>query len=134
QASYRRSTDGGKNWSAEKMVLKPTEGTRDELSVCDPGVVKFGAYYYAGYTSTEDTRGLFNHAYVARATSPEGPWQKWDGNGWGSDPQPVISFDGDADAWGAGEPSMVTNNDTLFFYYTWNDKNTLETRVAIVNN
>ena len=28
QASYIRSTDGGKNWSAEKMVLKPTEGTR----------------------------------------------------------------------------------------------------------
>ncbi|MFT4019429.1 MAG: hypothetical protein QM668_20865 [Agriterribacter sp.] len=134
QASYMRSTDGGKNWSAEKMVLKPTEGTRDQLSICDPGVIKLGNYYYAGYTSTEDERGLFNHAYVARSTSPEGPWEKWDGNGWSNDPQPVITFNGDADAWGAGEPSMIINNDTLFFYYTWHDKNILETRVAIVND
>ncbi|MFT3749584.1 MAG: hypothetical protein QM768_14755 [Agriterribacter sp.] len=133
QASYMRSTDGGKNWSAEKMVLKPTEGMRDQFSICDPGAVKLGNYYYIGYTSTEDERGLFNHAYVARSTSPEGPWQKWDGNGWSNDPQPVITFNGDADAWGAGEPSIVINNDTLFFYYTWMDKNSNETRVAIVN-
>lgn len=133
QASYMRSADGGKTWSQEEMVLKPTEGTRDQLSICDPGAVKIGNYYYIGYTSTEDERGLFNHAYVARSTSPAGPWQKWDGNGWGSNPQPIITFNGDADAWGAGEPSMVVNNDTLFFYYTWTDKTTNETRVAIAD-
>ena len=132
QAAYRRTTDGGKTWSAEQMALKPTEYSRDQLSICDPGAIKIGNYYYVGYTSTEDLRGLFNHAYVARSTSPTGPWEKWDGNGWGDHPQPVITFNGDADAWGAGEPSMVVNNDTLFFYYTWTDKDRNETRVATV--
>lgn len=131
QASYMRSADGGKTWSEEEMVLKPTEGTRDQFSICDPGALKIEDYYYIGYTSTEDERGLYNHAYVARSVSPEGPWEKWNGSGWGDNPQPIVTFDGDADAWGAGEPSMVVNNDTLFFYYTWTDKNSNETRVAI---
>ncbi len=130
QAAYRRTTDGGRTWTEEQMVLKPTEYSRDALSICDPGAVKLGSYYYIGYTSSEDTRGLFNHAYVARSTSPTGPWEKWDGNGWGVNPQPIVTFDGDGDAWGAGEPSMVVNNDTLFFYYTWTDKDKNETRVA----
>lgn len=133
QASYMHSSDAGKTWSEDKMVLKPTEGTRDGFSICDPGLVKIGNYYYAGYTSTEDARGLFNHAYVARSLSPEGPWQKWSGDHWGDDPQPIIEFNGDVDAWGAGEPSMVVNNDTLFFYYTWTDKDINETRVAIAS-
>lgn len=131
QASYMRSTDQGKTWSSEKMVLKPTEGTRDQFSICDPGAIKLGNYYYIGYTSTEDERGLFNHAYVARSKYSDGPWEKWSGSNWGNNPQPVITFNGDADAWGAGEPSMVVNNDTLFFYYTWTDKDINETRVAI---
>jgi len=133
QAAYRRTTDDGKTWSTDQMVLKPTLGSRDQLSVCDPGLVKAGNYYYVGYTSTEDTAGVFNHAYVARSTSPTGPWQKWNGSGWGGNPQPVITFTGNSKSWGAGEPCMVVNNDTLFFYYTWNDVNILETRVATVN-
>jgi hypothetical protein len=130
QAAYRRSADGGKTWTEDVMVLKPTEGSRDQLSVCDPGVVKCNGYYYIGYTSTEDVRGVFNHAYVARSTSPGGPWEKWNGTSWGGNPQPVITFDGEADAWGAGEPCMVVNNDTIFFYYSWNGVETTETRVA----
>jgi hypothetical protein len=133
QVAYRRSTDGGKTWTEDQMVLKPTEDTRDQFSVCDPGVVKSGTYYYIGYTSTEDARGLFNHAYVARSASPTGPWEKWNGNGWGDSPQPVVTFTGDRDAWGAGEPSMVVNNGRIFFYYSWNLLQTTETRVATAN-
>ncbi|MDR1861041.1 MAG: Ig-like domain-containing protein [Bacteroidales bacterium] len=133
QALYRTSVDGGKTWTAELPALRPTEGSRDELSVCDPGVIKIGNYYYAGYTSTEDTRGLFNHVYVARSTSPVGPWEKWNGTGWGGNPQPVITFNGNKDAWGAGEPCMVVTGETLYLYYTWDDVNVLQTRVATVN-
>lgn len=133
QVAYKKSTDAGKTWTIEKMVLKPTESTRDEYSICDPGVVKIGKYYYLGYTSTEDIRMIFNHAYVARSLSPEGPWEKWDGNKWGHSPQPIVTFDGDKDAWGAGEPSMVVKNDSLFIYYTWRDKNKHEVRVAVAN-
>jgi hypothetical protein len=130
QAAYRRSSDGGKTWTEDQMTLKPTEYTLDALSVCDPGLIRIGQYYYAGYTSTEDTRGLFNHVYVARSLNPGGPWEKWDGTGWSDNPKPVVAFDGHKDSWGAGEPSMVVLNGTLYFYYTWEDVNILETRVA----
>lgn len=135
QIAYRRSTDGGRTWTADQMVLKPTVNTRDQLSVCDPGVAKWEGYYYLGYTSTEDTRGTDNHVYVCRSPSPAGPWEKWNGSGWGGAPQPVVTYTGSPDQFGAGEPSMVVHRDTLFFYYTWNAGGTegVTTRVATVS-
>ncbi|CAF1395694.1 unnamed protein product [Adineta steineri] len=130
QVAYRRSVDGGETWTPDQMVLKPTEDTRDQFSVCDPGLVKSGSYYYIGYTSTEDPRGMFNHAYVARSTSPAGPWDKWNGNSWGGSPQPIITFTGDRNAWGAGEPSIVVRDGTIFFYHSWNGLQTTETHLA----
>ncbi len=120
QIAYRHSTDGGVSWTADQMVVKPTEYSRDQLSCCDPGVAKWGGYYYLGYTSTEDTRGTDNHAYVCRSQTPVGPWEKWNGSGWGGLPEPVITYTGDKDLFGAGEPSMVVKGDTVFFYYSWN--------------
>lgn len=120
QIAYRRSTDGGVTWTADQMVLKPTEYSRDQLSVCDPGVAKWGEYYYLGYTSTEDNRGTDNQVYICRSQSPTGPWEKWNGNGWGGAPEPVIDYTGSADYFGAGEPCIIIKNDKIFFYYTWN--------------
>jgi len=121
QVVYQRSTDGGKTWTKDQMVVKPTLGSRDQLSVCDPGVAKWGGYYYLGYTSTEDTRGTCGQVYVCRSTSPTGPWEKWNGTGWGgSKPLPVIAYTENADYFGAGEPCMVVHNGKIFFYYTWN--------------
>ena len=39
--TYQHSNDGGKTWSTERIALLPTQGSRDELSACDP-------YPYAG--------------------------------------------------------------------------------------
>jgi len=132
QVAYRHSTDGGITWTADQMVLKPTEYSRDQFSVCDPGVAKWGGYYYIGYTSTEDIRGTDNHVYVCRSQSPTGPWEKWNGSGWGGSPQPVITYTGSKDFFGAGEPCMVVKNDTIFFYYSWNagDNEAGTTRLA----
>jgi hypothetical protein len=80
QASYQRSTDEGKTWSKEVMSLKPTYGSRDALSCCDPGVAKWGGYYYIGYTSTESSAGVNNHVYIGRSKSQKGPWEKWNGS------------------------------------------------------
>ena len=130
QISYQHSTDGGKTWTAEEMVLKPTKGTRDAFSCCDPGVVKAGAYYYLGYTSTENSGGVENHVYMARSKDPRGPWEKWNGTDWGGDRvEPVVTFDGQAGKWGAGGPCMVVLDGTLYLYYTWNDTGT-GTRLA----
>ena len=55
QITYQRSGDGEKTWSAEEIMLKPTDYSRDALSCYDPGVAQWGNYYYLGYTSTKDT-------------------------------------------------------------------------------
>lgn len=129
QASYQRSTDGGRTWSEEVMTLKPTEFSSDHFSVCDPGVAYWNGYYYIGYTSTENPGMTENYAYVARGQNPDGPWEKWNGNGWGGDPEPVVVFDGTPTQFGAGEPSIVVLDDTIYFYYSWCD-GSVTTRVA----
>ena len=136
QASYQHSDDGGEVWTEEEMVLQPTEYSRDALSVCDPGVAKWGGYYYIGYTSTENSSGTDNNVYVCRSANCNGPWEKWNGLGWGGDPQPVIEYTGDPDGFGAGEPCFVVVDDTVYFYYSWNDideGNTVTTRVSIAD-
>lgn len=128
---YMHSEDGGRSWSEEKASLIPTEGSRDALSCCDPGVAAWGGYYYVGYTSTENTAGRENHVYMARSAGPAGPWEKWNGSGWGgNDPQPVVTFDGARSGFGAGEPCIVVLNGTVYLYYSWNDWNTVTTRVS----
>ncbi|MCM1021658.1 MAG: hypothetical protein NC343_05165 [Muribaculum sp.] len=121
QASYQHSEDGGKTWTAEKMVLKPTRHTRDEYSVCDPDVAYWGGYYYAGYTSTENAAGIENHLYVARSKSPEGPWEKWNGDGWGGDKvEPIVEYTPKG-GWGIGEPSIIIKDNTVYLYYTYDN-------------
>ncbi len=119
--TYKHSTDGGKTWSKEKIVLQPTPDSMDHYSVCDPGVIYFGGYYYIGYTSTivSTNGGINNNVFVARSKNPDGPYEKWNGNGWGGDPQPIVYYNESDDNWGAGEPSFVELNGTLYIYYTW---------------
>lgn len=119
--TWKHSDDGGKTWSEEKLVLQPTPDSMDHYSVCDPGVIYFGGWYYLGYTSTivSTNGGINNNVFVARSRKPDGPYEKWNGNGWGGDPQPIIYYN-EADAsWGAGEPSFVELDGKLYIYYTW---------------
>ncbi|WNQ12907.1 discoidin domain-containing protein [Paenibacillus aurantius] len=120
---YNHSPDGGATWGTESIALRPTPGSVDAYSVCDPGVVKFGGYYYMGYTSTQNSLGTDNDVFVARSTSVTGPWEKWNGSGWGGNPQPFITFDDPLiDKYGAGEPSFVVKDSTLYIYYTWSSR------------
>ncbi|MCQ2162582.1 MAG: hypothetical protein MJY86_04820 [Bacteroidales bacterium] len=134
QITYQHSKDGGKTWSKEENTLIPTEFSMDELSCCDPGVAKWGGWYYLGYTSTEDDRGTDNNVFVARSKNPNGPWEKWNGTGWGGNPYPVIMYHGvgNKDSFGAGEPCFVVVDDTVYMYYSWCDKNPT-TRVSIAS-
>lgn len=117
--AYSRLYKDGKIRGKETFVVKPTPGSQDDLSCCDPGVIKFGGYYYVGYTSTMDTRGVDNDVYVARSRKPGGPYEKWDGKGWGGDPVPLIDWQGDPNVGGAMEPAFVLMGDTLFIYSNW---------------
>jgi hypothetical protein len=115
---HRSSNDGGHTWSPESVVLKATPGSRDRQSVCDPGVIKIGDWYYLGVTAVEDAKGKCNEVFVARSKSQAGPFEKWSGSGWGGTPVPMLPFRSPPDAWGLGEPSFVLVGKTLFIYYT----------------
>jgi len=123
------------DWTPEKLVLYPTPDSMDHYSVCDPGVIFFGGYYYIGYTSTivSTGGGINNNCFVARAPNPDGPFEKWNGAGWGGDPAPVIYFNESDKAWGAGEFSFVELNGTLYCYYTWAGPGYTTTEVALAD-
>ncbi len=111
--SYQHSDDGGDTWSDEKIVLAPTPGTADFKSVCDPDVFFYGGYYYMGYTGTVNEDGLCNNVFIARSENPDGPYEKWDGNGWGGDAVPLVYFKGVDIGGGGGEKSFVVVGDKV---------------------
>lgn len=117
---YMHSDDGEK-WSEEKCVLQPTPNALDHYSCCDPGVIYLNGYYYLGYTSTLNANQCDNNLFVARSKNPDGPFEKWNGEGWGgNDPKPIVYFSEDQQLWGIGEVSFVELNGTLYIYYTEN--------------
>ena len=129
---YMHSKDGVE-WSEEKCVLQPTPGSLDHYSCCDPGVVYSGGYYYLGYTATLNESQCDNNLYVARSENPDGPFEKWNGNGWGGDPKPIVFFTEDQAYWGAGEVSFVELDGTLYIYYTVSGSKGHTTRVAVAD-
>lgn len=117
---YRTSADYGVTWSEEVVGVEPIKGSREEYSCCDPGFLKMNGYYYALYTSTIQEGGKTNDVYGARSTSPIGPWEKWNGNGWGGDdPQPIVQYCSHYDHYGIGEPSAVVVDGKIYLYYTY---------------
>ena len=68
---YNHSTDGGTSWryswashkttNMPHVALVPSPvPSADRFSCCDPGAIKFGGYYYLGYTSTSTGNGKCN--------------------------------------------------------------------------
>ncbi len=98
-------------------------------SNCDPGVFKADGYYYLGYTSTENYDGTQNQVYVARSTQPGGPFEKWNGSGWGGNPQPIIAYEGPNDVYGVGEPSFVLKDGVIYLYYSCYCRNAQGARI-----
>lgn len=132
--SWKHSDDGGKTWSEEKCVLQPTPNSLDHYSCCDPGVIYFNGYYYIGYTSTVNANMCDNNIFVARSENPDGPFEKWNGNGWGGDnPQPIVFFSEPQNIWGHGEISFVELNGTLYMYYTLSGASGHSTQVSTAN-
>lgn len=132
--SWKHSEDGGKTWSEEKCVLQPTPDSLDHYSCCDPGVTYFNGYYYIGYTSTVNANMCDNCIFVARSENPDGPFEKWNGNGWGgNDPQPIVYFSEPQNLWGYGEISFVELNGTLYMYYTLSGASGHSTQVSTAN-
>jgi len=124
-------SDDGINWSAEKVVLTPTAGSLDHYSTCDPGVIYFNGYYYLGYTSTTNPNGFDNDIFVARSTNPDGPYEMWNGSGWGGSPVTIIDFTESSDYWGIGEISFCIKDERLYCYYSYYGENGAQTRINV---
>ena len=131
--TYRHSDDNGLTWSDEKVVLSPTPCTADLLSICDPDAFYYDGYYYLGYTSTIDKnqKGLCNSLFLARSEHPDGPYEKWNGQGWGGAPVPIVYFNGLELGWGCGEPSFVILDDTIYVYSTKDSYSAIPDRVRV---
>ncbi|MCR4807897.1 MAG: Ig-like domain-containing protein, partial [Lachnospiraceae bacterium] len=131
--TYAHSDDGGSTWTDEKVVLSPTPCTADLLSICDPDAFYYDGYYYLGYTSTIDKnqKGLCNSLFLARSQNPDGPYEKWNGHGWGGAPVPIVYFDGIEIGWGCGEPSFVILDDTIYVYSTKDSYSGVPNRVRV---
>ena len=126
---YRKSYDNGLTWTPDVAAVRPTYASEDWHWTCDPGTIKIGDYYYITYTSILWSGGVDNNLFVARTKDPAGTCiEKWGVGGWGSEPKPIVAFDGLKGQWGAGEGSMVVIGDTLYLYVTWCD-DTFSTRV-----
>ena len=131
--TYRHSDDGGNTWSDEKVVLSPSPNTPDALSICDPDAFYYDGYYYLGYTSTinKNEKGLCNSVFLARSKEPDGPYEKWNGSGWGGAPVPIVYFTGLEIGWGCGEPSFVVMDDTVYMYSTRDSFSTVPDRLRV---
>lgn len=121
QIRYRHSNDGGRTWVQpdDVVVVTPTDGSPDKCSNCDPGAIRFGGYYYVGYTAVASVDGNSNHVFIARSKDPRGPYEKWNGKGWGGAPAIFLRYTGDPRKWGCGEPSFVLKDGKLYAYYSW---------------
>lgn len=62
------STNGGATFGSETIALQPTPGSSDGMAACDPGVIKFGGFYYLGYTSNILANPRANEVYLAHRT------------------------------------------------------------------
>lgn len=135
QIRYRHSKDGGRTWEQpdDVVVVTPTDDSPDRYSCCDPGAIRFGGYYYVGYTAVDNKPGQRNHVFLARSKSPRGPYEKWNGKGWGGAPEPFLRYYGDPKQWGCGEPSFVLKEGKLYVFYTWNE-GSLFTNLAVCND
>ena len=131
--TYRHSDDSGETWSDERVAISPSPDSPDALSTCDPDAFYYDGYYYLGYTSTINKRakGLCNSVYLARSEEPAGPYEKWNGTGWGGDPAPIVYYDGIDIGWGSGEPSFVIVDDTIYIYNTKDSYSGVPDRVKV---
>lgn len=118
--TFRETSDYGKNWTDEYVSVAPLANSEEMLSVCDPGVIYMNGYYYMFYTSTIELLGRYNNVYCARSVSPDGTWERWNGNGWGGNESvPVVVYGSQYEHYGIGEPSVVIVGDKLYIYYTY---------------
>lgn len=119
------SAEIGAAWSdqPDDATVAPTSEKADSYYAKCGSVVKAGNYYYMAYQGSETySENTDNYIFVARAEAKDSiNWKKWNGTDWGGDPAPVfdVEFSEPELYFGAGEPSLVVKDGTIYLYYTY---------------
>jgi hypothetical protein len=114
----------GQSWDSETIVLEPTLESDDQYGCVGPSVVKSNGYYYMAYTSPgkEEVFSEDMQICVARSTSSNGTYEKWNGSGWGGGAQAILSYSGaDPNAHGYSGPSLLIKDGNIYVYYNFED-------------
>jgi hypothetical protein len=130
-------SNDGKVWTAPVVALEPSPRGLDWVAACNPTVFADAStgYWYMLYTAAThylpSTGDDANAIFAARALDPNGPWEKWNGSGWGGNPMWVIPPDSNCDApsncYGTGEPSVVHTWGGVYVFWTqWNHAGSYE--------
>lgn len=116
---YRYSTDGGKTYSEESIVLEHTKGWKggwDNVHTCDPDVIKGHFlldgeeyFYLMAYLGCDTGNCQENEVGIAVAREPGGPFVKVTAL------NPIVPYErdrrdgvNDLFQWGTGQPSLVS--------------------------
>ena len=119
------STDIRTEWSEQPddPAVAPTSDGADAHYAKCASVVKAGNYYYMAYQgSTTYEENYDNCVFIARAATIDAAnWEKWNGSGWGGEPVAVVDLQLSEENiyFGAGEPSLVVKDGTIYLYYTY---------------
>ena len=99
--------------------------------MCDPSVVKVGGYYYMAYTGApSDTTYSNDHwVFLARSTSPNSGFVKWNGTGWGGQPEPII-VPARMTGYAIGQPSLVIKDGVMYVFYECHARDIWQTRLS----
>lgn len=126
---YATSTDG-KHWTEQGMALNRGQGdVWDGYGVFTPNILVANNQYYLFYTGVAP--GFSNYPYngykkgpatstaigVAVASSPDGPWRRFDGN-------PVLKPDtlGTWDDWRVDDACLIKKDGKYWLYYKGRQK------------
>ena len=123
---YNTSTDGV-HWTTPVIKLVNTGAANQDFSACDPSVVFFNGYYYMFYGSaylSPNGNSSATVIQVARSQTIDGEYRIYAQDGtWGATasnpPKRLITpYQDVQNTYGAGQPTVVVQNGTLYMWYT----------------
>lgn len=105
---YHQSSANGKDWAAPTQVMIGDYGAGDQVFCHEPSLVKAGEYYYAVYLGA-----VIEHynLCIARSKNADGPWEKWNGTGWGGKAKDLR-----IGGYVAKYPSVLIKDNTVYIY------------------
>lgn len=105
---YYQNSTNGTDWVAPLRTMTGDYGGGDQTFCHYPSVVKAGEYYYCVYFGAVPEH--YNMC-IARSKNADGPWEKWNGEGWGGKAKDLR-----IGGYIGKYPSVLIKNNTVYIY------------------